>query len=121
MAAAADKTIRADSGAASGPDRAVIAKIARNLRSVADYELVAIARALTVSPVSLLGGVWYHALRYVEKACQERRGLYASTLFERVMDWPMTRRGVANWQGITVFRKRTADVNEEESLWTQAQ
>jgi hypothetical protein len=38
-------------------DRAAIAKIERNLRYVADYELVAMARALRVSPVRLLGRV----------------------------------------------------------------
>ena len=37
-----------------GLDRAAIAKIQRNLRDVADYELVAIARALKVSPMRLL-------------------------------------------------------------------
>lgn len=38
----------------AGLDRAAIAKIERNLRYVADYELVAIARALQVSPLRLL-------------------------------------------------------------------
>ena len=36
-----------------GLDRAAIAKIERNLRYVADYELVAIAKALRVSPMTL--------------------------------------------------------------------
>jgi hypothetical protein len=38
----------------SGLDRAAIAKIERNLRYVADFELVAIARALKVSPMRLI-------------------------------------------------------------------
>jgi hypothetical protein len=37
-----------------GLDRAAIAKIERNLRYVADYELVALAKALKVSPLRLL-------------------------------------------------------------------
>ena len=37
-----------------GLDRAAIAKIERNLRYLADFELVAIAKALKVSPMRLL-------------------------------------------------------------------
>jgi hypothetical protein len=44
---------RSQPGSATASARAAIAKIERDLRYVADFELVAIARALKVSPLRL--------------------------------------------------------------------